>query len=154
MNKGWEEVGAGIWTPELTAVMVAQGVGFGWVAETDSAICVTSPLPSSETRRRVVQRGERRTGRPCCDVNKGSLEDRPLGYNCLKENSLLYNHKFFSNLLSLKDADRKKNLLQRILMSSKKKRVMAEIASCLLYGLRNKLRAMVFEVWPVFKTQP
>lgn len=49
----------------------------------------------------------------------------------------------------------KKKLLQRILMSSKKKeRVMAEIASCLLYGLRNKLRAMVFEVWPVFKTQP
>ena len=38
--------------------------------------------------------------------------------------------------------------------SKKKKRVMAEIASFLLYGLRIKLRAMVYEVWPVFKTQP
>ena len=35
----------------------------------------------------------------------------------------------------------------------KKKRVMAEIASFLLYGLRIRLRAMVFEVWPVYKTQ-
>jgi len=65
-------------------VFQARVLEWGAIAETNSAICVTNPLPSSETRRKVVQWAEQSTGRPCCDVNKGSLEDRPLGYSCLK----------------------------------------------------------------------
>lgn len=39
---GWEELGGGIGNPELTAVMVAQGVGLDWVTGSDWGICVAN----------------------------------------------------------------------------------------------------------------
>lgn len=71
MNKGWEELGAGIWNPELTTVMVAQGIGLDWVAETDSGICVANPFSSSGIKRKVVHWGEESIGGSCCYVNNG-----------------------------------------------------------------------------------
>lgn len=151
MNKGWEELGAGVWNPEPPMVIVAQGVAeIGWQRLTrESVRQIHFLLQESE--------GEGSIG-----VRK-VLEDPPVtwlrargqtfGIKLFKKKiSLLYSHKFSSNPLSLKIADRKK-LLQHILMRFFLKKVVADIARFLICGLRIKLRAVFFEVWPLFKTQ-